>query len=82
MVKCAGLHFQFCLNTAIHLQFLVRVGFNSHSGYNISNALPYKLTHRVSVQIDVVLWLTRTYPSLRDQNNLEAWIPIGQTSVE
>ena len=41
--------FQFCANAAIYLWFLVRVGFNSHIVYNISNALPYKLTHRVSI---------------------------------
>jgi hypothetical protein len=26
--------------------------------------------------------LPRTYPSPRDQNNLKAWIPVGQISVE
>ncbi|XP_064789843.1 ADP-ribosylation factor-like protein 3 isoform X1 [Oncorhynchus masou masou] len=31
----------------------------------------------------ILIWrLPGTYPSSRDQNNLEAWIPIGQTSVE
>ena len=46
MVKCGGLRFQFCPNAAIYPLFLVRVGFNSHSGYNISNALPYKLEYK------------------------------------
>ena len=40
MVKCGGSHFQIYANAAIFPRFLVRVGFNSHSGYNISNALP------------------------------------------
>ena len=55
MVKCDGLLFQFCVNAAIYPQFLFRVGFNSHSGYNISYTLPDKLSHRISVFVYFVL---------------------------
>jgi hypothetical protein len=46
----------------------------------MSYTLPYKLTHRISVSVNIIL---SGYPehSPRDKNNLEAWIPIGQTSV-
>ena len=53
MVKCDGWHFQFAKNAAIHLRFLVRVGFNS--GYNISYTLPDKLSYRLDVFVDIVL---------------------------
>jgi hypothetical protein len=42
MVKCDGSRFQFCANAAIYPRFLVKVGFNNHSGYNISYTLPDK----------------------------------------
>ena len=71
MVKYSGTRFQFCTKAAIYPWFLGRVGFKSHSGTNFSYTLPY-----------YYLRLPGTYPSLRDENNLEAWIPIGQTSVE
>ena len=82
MIKSSGSRFQFCVNAAINPWFLVRKGFNTHSGQDISYALANKLTHRVSVYINViVLRLSGTYPSPRDQSNLEARNPIGQTSV-
>ena len=55
MIKCDGTCFQFCANAAINPQFLVREGFNSHSGYNISYILPYKLAHRVSVYVNIIV---------------------------
>ena len=50
MIKYSGTCFQFCTNTAINPRFLVREGFNSHSGNNISYTLPDNLSHRVSIQ--------------------------------
>ena len=82
MVKCDGSRFQFYANAAIYARFLVRVGFNSHSGYNICYTLPDKLSHHIRVFVCCSQRLPGTFPSPRDQNNLEAWIPIGQTSVE
>ena len=55
MFKCGGLCFQFCANTAVYPRFLVGVGFNSHSGYNISYTLPDKLSHRIRAFVDVIL---------------------------
>ena len=55
MSKCGASHFQFCANAAVNPLFLVRKGFNSHSGYNISIALPNKLTHRVRLYVDVIV---------------------------
>ena len=81
MVKCDGLRFKFCVNAAIYPRFLVRVGFNSHSGYNISH-LPDELSPRNCVFVNVILRLAGTFPSPRDENNLEALILIGQTSFE
>ena len=42
MIKSGGSRFQFCGNAAVNSPLLVREGFNSHSGYNISNAFPNK----------------------------------------
>ena len=39
--------------------FLIWVGFNSHSGYNISYTLPDELSHRIHVFVNVIL---RGYP--------------------
>jgi hypothetical protein len=81
MIKCGRLRFQFCTNAAIYPR--LRVGFNSHSGYNISYTLPNKLSQRLCVYVNIILGsYPGTYPSSRDQNNLEERIPIGQTSVE
>ena len=83
MVKFSGLRFQFCVNVAIYPRFLVRVGFNRHRGNNIPNTLNDELSHRVCVYVKCYSQrLPGTFPSLRDQNNLEAWILIGLTSVE
>ena len=54
MIKCGGSRFQFCANAIINPRFLVRKGFNSHSGYDISDALANKLAHQVSVYIHVI----------------------------
>ena len=72
--------FSFGVNATTYPQFLVKVGFNCHGGYYISYTLPYELSHRMS--LDHFRKLPGTYPSPRDHNNPEAWIPIGQTSVE
>ena len=55
MIKSSGLRFQFCANAAINSQYLVGEGFNSHRGYNITDALSNKLTHRISVYINIIL---------------------------
>ena len=55
MVKFNGPCCQFCVNAAIYPQFLVRVGFRSHSGYNISYTLFDKLSHRISVFVNVII---------------------------
>jgi hypothetical protein len=66
---------------AVYFGHVIQVGSGEKRGL-VASALLYKLTHQVRVPIDVVMRLTGTYPSPRDQNILEAWIPIGQTSVE
>jgi hypothetical protein len=72
--------FVFNHNAAIYPRLLVWVGFNSHSGNNIPYTFPDELSHRVRVYVNVIV---RGYPEhIPDQNNLETWIPIGQTSVE
>ena len=58
-------------NAAINPWFLVGEGVNIRRGYNITDALAYKLALRLS----------GTYPSPHDRSNLEAWNPIGRTSV-
>jgi hypothetical protein len=55
MIKSGGSRFQFCANAAINPLFLVKEGFNSHSEYDISDALVNKLAHRVNVYINVVV---------------------------
>ena len=82
MIKNGGSCLQFCANAAIYPRFLVREGFNSHRGYNITDALANKLSRRVSVYMSMLLsGLPRTYPSPRDRSTLESWNPIGQTSA-
>jgi hypothetical protein len=49
LIKSGGWCFQFCMNAAINSRFLVREGFNSHCGYNVTDALANKLAHRVSI---------------------------------
>ena len=78
-----GSLFQFCANAAIYPRFLFWVCFNSHRGNNRPYTLPDELSHIVRVNVNVILrGYPGTYPSPRDQNNLEAWILIGQASVE
>jgi hypothetical protein len=55
MIKSSGSHFQFCGNAAINPRFLVGEGFNSHRGYNITDALPNELAHQISVYTNVVV---------------------------
>ena len=55
IVKCGGSLIQFCMNATIYPRFLIRVGFNSLSRYNISYTLPDKLSHRFRVLVDVIL---------------------------
>ena len=45
------------------------------------STLPDELRHS-RVFVNVILRLPGTFHSPRDQNNLDAWILIGQTSVE
>ena len=45
MIKSRGLRFQFCANAAINPRFLVRRCFNSHSGYDILDALANKFAN-------------------------------------
>ena len=80
MIKSGGSRFKFCVNAAINPLFLVREGFNCHSGY-ISDALanrsPSQRIHQCCC-----MTLSGSYPSPCDRRNLEAWNLIGQTSIE
>ena len=52
VVKCGRTHFQFCAYAAIY----PRLGCYSHSGNNIPYTLPDELSHRVRVNVNVILW--------------------------
>jgi hypothetical protein len=74
MTKSGGLRFQFCANAAINPRFLVREGFNGHRGCDISDALANKLSHQVSVYINVSVL---GYPEHIPVNVMEAILKHG-----
>ena len=83
LIKSNGSRFQFCANAAINPQFLVGECFNRRCEYNITDALANKLAHQISVFIYVIVQrYLEQYPSPRVRSNLEAWNPIGRTSIE
>ena len=55
MIKISGSRFQFCAKAAINPRFLVGEGFNSHRGYNITDALANKLAYQISSRQATVL---------------------------